>query len=440
MMGEFLTRIRKFALANLEWISVSLLIGFIIWVIAAVDSNPVQQRDFSEQIPIEYKLAEDEAVLRDTAFLQTNRVTVEIRAPRSTWDELSSDDIRVVADISNLPAGTHTVKLSAEIVDGNLRGRIISISPNTVNLRLVDAGERLVQVIPEISNRPSIEYVVNEGSITCEPNQITVRGQAPRVDRVVKAVVRLNASDLTATDTVSGSILLFDAQENLVTGLTIDDENVLCQIEIRPREGEALTVVYQINGTLPEGYSQGAVTVDPPEIFVVGDSAAIATLNGEYSVEVDVTDQKSTFQRIITVDDLPEGVTLQQGTQEITVEVTVNENPLTITLTDIPIRVVNKDSGLVATLAPLTATVNITAPQSVVANLTGDNISLLVDLAGLGEGEYLDLVIEAELLTEVLQNANPTVRIQPETVTVTISVPELPTPTPAGIFGKSIGQ
>ncbi len=434
MMKQLLTTARQFALANLEWLVLAFILGFVIWVIAAVDSNPVQQREFSERIVVEYKLADDEAVLRDTA--QVTRVTVEVRAPRSTWDVLSSDDLRIVADISDLPAGTHTVELTGEIVNDKLKGRIISIAPNSVDVRLVDAGERLVQVVPEISVRPSVEYIVNESAITCDPSQITVRGQAPRVERVVKAVVRLNASNLTTTSTVAGSILLFDANESLVTGLTIDDENVQCQIEVNPREGQALTVEYELTGDLPNGYLPGVVTVDPSEIFVVGDSTAIEALNGVYTVQIDVTDQTSTFVRIIAIDDLPEGVSLQDNTSEITVSVSVSEVPKTVTFTDVQIRILNKDSGLVATLSPVTATISITAPQSIADSITAEDISLSVDLTELGEGEHANLPIEYELLTEVLQNTDPDVTIQPETVTIILDVPALPTPTPSGIFGK----
>lgn len=436
MMKQFLTTARQFALANLEWLFLAFILGFVIWVIAAVDSNPVQQREFSERIVVEYKLADDEAVLRDTT--QVTRVTIEVRAPRSTWDVLSSDDLKVVADISDLPAGTHTVDLVGEFINDDLKGRIISITPSSVDVRLVDAGERLVQVVPEISVRPSIEYTVNDSAITCDPSQITVRGQAPRVERVVKAVVRLNASNLTATSTVAGSILLFDANESLVTGLTIDDENVQCQIEVNPREGQALAVESELIGSLPNGYLPGVVTVDPTEIFVVGDSEAIDALNGVYTVQIDVTDQTSTFVRIITIDNLPEGVSLQDSTSEITVTVGVNEESDIVTLTDVQIRILNKDTGLVATMSPVTATISITAPQSIAASITAEDISLSVDLANLGEGEHLNLPIEYELLTEVLQNAEPTVTIQPETATVILEVQALPTPTPSAIFGKRI--
>lgn len=438
MRSRLFAILRKFTISNYEWLVLSALLGFIIWVIAAVDSNPVQQRDFSESLQIEYNLSEDEAVLRDTTFLQTNRVTLEIRAPRNTWDVLSSSDVRVLADISDLSAGTHTVELTAEIINDDLRGRVISISPNSVTVRLVDAGERLVQVVPEISNRPAAEYIVNANTITCEPSQITVRGQAPRVARVEKAVVRLNVSALTTTDTLSGSLLLFDSQENLVTNLTIDDENVLCQVEVQPREGETLTVEAEIIGTVPDGYSTGLVTFDPAEIFVVGDSVAITALNGVYSVAIDVTDEKSNFGRVVTVDDLPEGVSLQQGSQDIEVTVEVNELPDTLTLTDVPIRVQNREIGLVATVTPLTATVSINAPQSLLEGITADDISLVVDLTDLGEGEYPNLTIEYSLLTEALQNPNTGVTIQPETATITIHIEELRTPTPASIFGKPI--
>jgi YbbR domain-containing protein len=434
------TQLRTFIQANGEWLAISLTLGFLIWIVAALDNDPVQQREYSEAVTVEFIEDPTADVMREsTALLGSVRVRVVLRAPRSTWDSISVNDIRVRADLTNLPAGTHVVDLTGELVNEDLRGRVISIMPEQITVRLVDVGERLVQVTPETS-APPIEYVA--GNAVCDPAQVRVRGPVSRINTVASAVTRLNISTIpepTDMMTVNGSILLFDADNRLISSLSITPDTVVCQVSIQRREGFLVQVQPQIIGEPDVNYSlTGEVIINPASVFVTGDENAILALNGVITTEpIDIDRRAGTFTRSLEENDLilPPGVRLQQSSQQITVTVVMVEN-LDATTVSVPIRTKNLALGLDVVLRTTHVTVNITGPQSVVADLTSEDLSALVDLTGLGEGSHSAVAVEIELLQAALENAGLVIEYQPQAIDLRIVPVALPSPTPAPIFGK----
>src|SRR5215213_7382442 len=94
----FLPELFEFIRKNSEWLILSLILSLIIWIVATLDQNPVEQRELTESIPVEYM--ENSDVIRSSNFVINNReVKVTLRAPRSTWEIINSEDIRVFADL-----------------------------------------------------------------------------------------------------------------------------------------------------------------------------------------------------------------------------------------------------------------------------------------------------------------------------------------------------
>jgi YbbR domain-containing protein len=429
---NYIPQLSNFLRANYEWVLISLGLGFLIWMVASLDQNPVQQREFSEALRIEFiEDASGEVTRAPNNTLANRRVTVTLRAPRSTWDTINSDDIRVVADLRGLEPGTHTIELEGEIVNDDLPGRVISLSPPELSVELVAVSERLIQLNADIASQPSPEFLAE--ITACEPQQITVRGPAPEVDRVASAITRLDVADLSTSATVNGAIVLFNASGRPITTLTTEPETVICQVEISQRpDVVAVHVEANIIGDVPDGFQLVEdYRIVPEEVLVTGDMTAIEAMQGVALTEpIDVTDQRENFSRNVSVQ-LPDGVTLVQPTQLVTVNININEQNATRTFDDIPVRVLNLDLGLIVELSPPTVSVDVTGPQSIISGLTAEDISATVDLEGRGEGRFEDIPVEVSFLRESLQgDLNIAAIVQPPTISATISIEVLETVTP----------
>src|SRR5262249_37170973 len=97
---------------NLIWFAASLVLAFIVWVIATLQSDPIQQQRFSR---LEVRMNAPPGLIITTPSTNNRLASVIVNAPRSVLDLLTSEEIAVSADLSNLGAGDHTVDLQVTL-------------------------------------------------------------------------------------------------------------------------------------------------------------------------------------------------------------------------------------------------------------------------------------------------------------------------------------
>jgi YbbR domain-containing protein len=419
-----LISLMTFLRQNAEWVIISLVLGFVIWIVAVLDDDPVQQRTLPQGIRVEFIQGED--VVRGSNLTRTARVT--LLAPRSTFEKITSDDILLTADLSPLNPGTHIVEIEAEIVNEELRGRVVEIEPSELSVEVVAVSERLIQITPLIASPTT------RGTANCEPNEVRVRGPSPAISTITRANVVIDVTDQSTILSDDYSVSLFP---DPITDIEVVPETVTCTVEVERREDTVtVDVVADVTGDPPEGYLLNPdYEVEPAEVEVTGDPEALAALGGEIKTEeINVIDQTENFSRVVGVE-LPDGIELVQSTQRITVTISISEPNTTINFEDVEIQILNLEFGLDVEVSPENVNVSITGPPSRLEDVKKEDLSITVDMAGLGVGTYQDLSLEADWLRPSLQDALIPVVIQPETVDVTISERVIPTSTPLGIIG-----
>lgn len=431
----------QFLTDNLGWIGVSLMLAIIIWIVATLDQNPIQQREFAESITVIFLTPEngDVALRPEDNIRRTARVT--IRAPRSSWDELRRTDIQVFADLRNLGAGSHTIPLTGEILDSAPPGRVISVSPSEIDVTMVPVESRELDIEIQSFSELSPDYLASP--LVCSHETVTVSGPGSLVSRVSRAFVQItlrNASDTS----YEADIILLDEDNNEFSirnleSLKLEPDAITCNVEItRIENGVWVLVQPDVVGSPPTGYVMGDNNWDPKQVFVVGEPDIIATLDDFVLTEpIDVTGQTSDFSRTVGVR-LPEGVRILPETTRITVTVNVEPNITTRQFAEVPVQIINPDPAFVASVVPPTVSVIVTGPEPLIADLTVEDLRVTVDLRGLGEGTYTNLTANVELLRESVREV-ATATVQQESLSAVISIPPTPSPSPEprpDVFGK----
>src|SRR5438270_816325 len=131
----------RFLLDNLGWMVASLLLAIIIWYVATSQQNPVEQQRLPNRVPI-LMLTDPGMMIVDTPV---NTAQVTIRAPRSVFDVLQTEDINVTADLTKMSPGPHTVPLKATLSNAR-RGIITDIQPSQITVTLARQIEQLINV------------------------------------------------------------------------------------------------------------------------------------------------------------------------------------------------------------------------------------------------------------------------------------------------------
>ncbi|MFP4322607.1 MAG: YbbR-like domain-containing protein [Anaerolineales bacterium] len=422
----------SFLLDNFQWFIVSLLLAFGIWIIAVLQTDPIQQRNYANLIDVDFRTS-DEIILAD--YTPDDGVLVTIRAPRSVWDELRPDQIKVVADLRNVEPGTRSVPLEARLED-DLRGTVVEVVPDEIEVVLQALVTQRIPVAVNVVSEPPSGY--SYPAPTCSLVEVTARGPAEQLTDAV-ATANLNLAEQRNPVTLNVTLVPVNEAGRMLSDVALEPNRIECDVQISQREGVSeLSVVPTIRGFPPEGYIYRGYEFSPQTVIVTGRPLAIRGLNGVVPTEpVNITGSISNFEQTV-VPVLPEGVRLLPPNQDITVEILIDTIPGSRQYDDIPLQIEGLAPNLQAEIRPPQVTVFAVGPQPLLQDLTRDLLRVTVNASDLSAGTY-QREARAGLATEALDANQLTLTVQPSEVSITLVnlntevptvVPTDPPPTP----------
>lgn len=384
---------------NLMWLVGSIGLAFFVWIIATLQSDPIQEQPYSN-IPVQIEHGDSLVITeqsRPTAL-------VTVRAPRSTINQLSRDDIVVRADLSELGAGTHRVNLEAE----TSRRASVDTSPRFITVTLEEFAEQYKPVEPLIVDAPPEGFQQN-GQPLFETNQVLVSGPVSQVDQVDAVQVVLNLGGQRESLEGSFRLTAVDLDDNVVNGVELDPQtiNVIVPIQSRPDIREVRVTPNILAETLPEGYALTGYTPEPDVVLVTGAPAALNNLPGTLFTEpIDLTERTGSFEQTVAVQ-LPSDDVALVGGARINVSVVISPLLSSRQFDRVAVEIIGLGEGYTASLVPDEVTVLVSGPQLMVEDLERENVRVQVDLGGLIEGVYQikpDVSLEQQTATLALTN------------------------------------
>jgi YbbR domain-containing protein len=366
---------------NVMWFAGSMALAFFVWVIASLQSDPVQERLF-RNIPVQVAYGDGLVITEQSRAT----VTVTVRGPQSTLDQLDTDDIEVRADLTNLGAGLHRVNLEARVS----RRASVDTSPRQITVTLEEAAEQFKPITITTTNAPPAGYEVAPGSPSPDVNQVLVSGPLSKVEQVIAARVTLNLQEQRSSFQGDYRLIPVDIDGDQVSDVTLDPQTVRVTVQIEPRPDirEVRITPNILAETLPDGYALTEISYDPQVILVSGAPERLESAPGTFFTDpIDLAGHTSSFEQDVTVQ-VPDENLFIVGAQSV--RVTIGITPLIASrqFDRIPIQVLGAGEGLTAALAPDEVTVLITGPQLLVQELVPANLRVMVDVTGLSEGNY----------------------------------------------------
>jgi YbbR domain-containing protein len=418
----------QFTLHNLGWITASLLLALVVWLAATMSNNPVEQREL-DRVPIAIQLPDGYVLTRQVT---TTMAEVVLRAQKSEWDLIVTDDVRVTAALRDIDGpGEYRVELEAR-VESPRRGNVAAIRPSTLTLAVDQEAEKLVPVRVTVAKEPPLGYTY-PSDLVCSQTEVTVRGSREKVESVIAAEVRLVLSD-DLNPVVKEDQPLIPVQDDgreVKGAIVLEPETVDCEVEIQAREDVIqVRVLPNVVGDPPEGYIfDGRVDVEPETVGVTGTRRVINQLtSGLVSTRpIVLTGHTATFTTEIELD-LPEGAMLVPEGQIIRVTVTITSVPISRRFDGIPVEITGLDSiQFRASGLPDTMTVVMVGPPDALP--ASEDLRVMVDLSGLPPGNH-QVSPQGSLVSEEALSSAVTISVLPEELSVTIEALN-PTPTPS---------
>lgn len=407
------------ARGNALWFMTSLVLAFMVWLIATMQVDPVRVQVFNN-VPIQF-VDNDAMIMSNRASLRRT-VRVTVRARDSVLQLMTAEDLTVRADISNLPPGTHAVQLQVSTP----RRAAVDTQPAQLTVVLEQKQARQKQVVLEITGEPPAGYT--RGAPELSATQVLVYGTLAQVDRVDSLRATIDLSDQRTRLTDELNLVPVSVNGTILNDVTLGQQTVGVTIDIRQRE-DVLAVpirpVIDFDSASP-GYAVRLDTYSPQTAIIRGSPATLALLPDLLdTATIDLTGRTSSFTISVPAL-LPEALESGQVTfldgHEINVRIVVEARLAQTQFDDVPVTVLGEEPGLRVRVIPSRATVLVTGPQALLDRLTVDDLTVTVDVDGLGIGTY-DL--EPRAMLEAAVASADEVRVIPATIGVIVeAVPE----------------
>ena len=400
----------------------AVILALIVWVAAVNEEDPVVHEAFPEKLAIEI-VNEPEGIELVTDI--TERVNVEIRAPRSSWESLTRDKLSVVLDLNGLPSGTHNVPIKVACIDEAVE--IADWRPKSVAVKLEPFINREIQVQANLLG--SVAEGFEADTPVIDPPMVIVSGAeswASRVDRAkVDVILTNNKEDVNRAYRVS----LLDKEDRVAGFVTVSPPEVNVRVPVTQKRGykEVPVVLGERIGRVASGYNVSGVSANPSSVLIFGPPAVIQGISYLDTESIDISGAKDDMVTQVALS-LPEGVSVIG--REPSVEATINVDPTRscITVEQKSIEFQGLGEGLGKTTSPGLVDVILCGPLPRLETLQRriQDLHVVLDLTGLEVGTYSMAPAVLPLDEITVEN------ILPGIVEVEIFV--LPTPTPTPTF------
>lgn len=365
-----------------QWIrfGVSLALAILFWGWVTELQDPLTEKTITG-VPIEIGELPDSLLV--VTSLPTSTVVIE--GAESQVRPVSQTDVTVRVDLSEVAEpGEFQVPLIADVPNINNA----SVLPNEVTIQV---DERVSELFPlELTYTDPEDQTRSVTSVTAEVSQVTVTGPNSAVERVAEVILPVSIGQQTESFEDTYIPFAVDSGGQRVSEVTILPETVLTTVEVET-QGKAVSVIPTIAGVPADGYSVQQRRAIPDTIIVDGPAEVIDDLLFVNTEPVDVTEANQSISTNVGLADLPEGVTIIEPSGS-TIEVRVAIEDISTssqTLTDLPVEPLGLGEGLTAGFMPGTISIQVSAPIDILQAMTPEDISIWVDLSGLGPGTHI---------------------------------------------------
>ncbi len=418
MARQRMTGVLRKLLSNLGSIILALLLAVAVWIAATLQADPfaVQQYTGLPVVPINQP--------ENTLLYQGDEtsVSVTVRAAQSVLDELNTQDLRAVVDLSSVEVGVEAmVPITVTVADEGVR--VMSLNPEAQTVRLEALGTLTLPVQIDVTGQVPIGY--QAANLEVNPPDVRVFGPVPALEQVSAITGTIDITGAREDLSQRVSIAPRNAAGEVVAGLEWEPDVVQISLDIQRRVGykPEVEVVPDLRGEPAAGYRRGSVSVLPSTVTLAGPTSVLNSLPSFVkTLPVTITN---------AADDLTMRVPLTVPNSVVVVEtnfVTVNVEILPIlssrSLTG-SVEFQGLRSGYQATVSPQMVEVVLEGPETQLDELNPDDLRIYVNLSGFGAGTYrVDPMVLAPPNVRV-------VNIIPESVEVRIEL--IPPPTPVSI-------
>lgn len=393
--------INKFTLKVL-----SLIIAILIWLLVRNVDDPIVVRTFYE-IPVSIENASYFAENLEIPLLMDGKDTVKVRVKgaRSVVSKLKKEDIKAVADMTQIISkDTTPIMVPVEVTGTGISDSDITVRPRNIQVDI--EKQKSVEKTIAVSTgdtQPDKDYEI--GNLKANPEKVTISGPETIINKIDKVVALIDVTGRKESNIeIKSQLKIYDKnldelspkQLEYLNIKEISDNTIRIQAQFW-KVKQNVKIKAEYSGEPKRGYEVDSINLVPDTISVAGTDEALKKLEQEGNTleipgkYIDVTDKTGDFEQNIDLSELlPEDLKLVRDLNSsviATVKILpYNSRDYEVSVTQIEAD--NKAEDLDLVFQDEQITIRAKAKEQDLDSLSAANIQVQIDLNGYGEGEY----------------------------------------------------
>ena len=393
--------INKFTLKVL-----SLIIAILIWLLVRNVDDPIVVRTFYE-IPVSIENASYLAENLEIPLLVDGKDTVKVRVKgaRSVVSKLKKEDIKAVADMTQIISkDTTPIMVPVEVTGTGISDSDITVRPRNIQVDI--EKQKSVEKTIAVSTgdtQPDKDYEI--GNLKANPEKVTISGPETIINKIDKVVALIDVTGRKESNIeIKSQLKIYDKnldelspkQLEYLNIKEISDNTIRIQAQFW-KVKQSVKIKAEYSGEPKRGYEVDSINLVPDTISVAGTDEALKKLEQEGNTleipgkYIDVTDKTGDFEQNIDLSELlPEDLKLVRDLNSsviATVKILpYNSRDYEVSVTQIEAD--NKAEDLDLIFQDEQITIRSKAKEQDLDSLSAANIQVQIDLSGYGEGEY----------------------------------------------------
>jgi YbbR domain-containing protein len=299
-----------------------------LWFVVNNNIDPTEKKPFNN---IKVEIINEDMLTNEGKVYDildgTDYVNVEVYGKRSVLQYISKDDIKAVADMSQLTfMNTISIDVSSQRNNSDLE---FKTNIDNVKLSIEDRKREQMIINTTTTGEPADGYIV--GSITASQNIVRLSGPESVINSVDHVEAAVNIDGYSTDINTSAEIKLYDAEGDEIKNSSISMNISTVNIAVTILATKEVPVTFTIPDSPPKGYIADDDIVSVPETVTI--AGRKATLDGITKITVadsalSIADSTSDLTTIINIKKyLPTGVQFADSSFNGNVSVTIAIEP-----------------------------------------------------------------------------------------------------------------
>lgn len=297
--------------------------------------------------------------------------------------------------------GTHSISVTATGFGDNVS---ITTTPSVAQVTLKKKTTAQYELSYDFinQNRLDSKYILGT-PVFSTGSRINIRASQDTLDSIALVKALIDVSDQSGNFTVDAPLVAYDKNGHVVEAEIVPN-SVSVSVDITSPH-KTVPITLKFSGNMPDGFALENIQLDHQTTDIYAPDEVLDKTS-EVAVNLDLSTLTSESSIILPIN-LPDGVASSDVTM-VNVKASLGLVETKI-LEDVPIIYRNNDNGLgVSQVSTTVATVTLRGTKSNIENISKNDFSVYIDVAGLSEGTYdLPLYISSSFGVYVDLTAEP---------------------------------